>query len=69
MVCFLAASTPFRIRVNFDEDEYRTNKVPATKDADATDGEFAVLPGGIIGKSIFLYIRIEELITKHIKKD
>merc|ERR1712122_44665 len=46
------ASAPFRIRVNFDEDEYRTNKDPTIADADSTDGEFAVRPGGIIGFSL-----------------
>jgi len=49
------ASAPFRIRVNFDEDEWRTNAVPATAsnaDAAANDGEFAVRPGGIIGFSL-----------------
>merc|ERR1712154_186050 len=49
------ASAPFRIRVNFDEDEWRTNKVPTTAtnpDAAANDGEFAIRPGGIIGFSL-----------------
>merc|ERR1712038_1758407 len=51
------ASTPFRIRVNFDEDEWRTEKTAqiadSTADATAdTGGEFAVRPGGIIGFSL-----------------
>jgi len=46
------ASAPFRIRVNFDEDEFRTNADPAIIDTDATDGEFATRPGGIIGFSL-----------------
>ena len=50
---FLAASAPFRIRVNFDEDEYRTNKDPTIVDTDSTDGEFLIRPGGIIGKTMF----------------
>ena len=56
-MCFLAASAPFRIRVNFDEDEWRTEKtaqiVDATADNGAAGGEFAVRPGGIIGKAIY----------------
>merc|ERR1712088_1101678 len=36
------ASAPFRIRVNFDEDEYRTNKDPTIVDTDSTDGEFLI---------------------------
>jgi len=46
------ASAPFRIRVNFDEDEYRTNKDPTIVDTDSTDGEFLIRPGGIIGFSL-----------------
>jgi len=51
------ASAPFRIRVNFDEDEFRTEKTGQIIDTDSTGaagtgGEFAIRPGGIIGFSL-----------------
>jgi len=50
------ASTPFRIRVNFDEDEWATEPTAQIADtmADgaAIGGEFAIRPGGIIGFSL-----------------
>jgi len=50
------ASAPFRIRVNFDEDEFRTEKTGQIADADSTaaitGGEFLIRPGGIIGFSL-----------------
>jgi len=46
------ASAPFRIRVNFNEDEYRTDKTGQTIDSDYTDGEFLKRPGGIVGFSL-----------------
>ena len=53
----LAASAPFRIRVNFDEDEFRTEKTGQIVDQDSTaaiiGGEFLIRPGGIIGKAIY----------------
>merc|ERR1719270_1253515 len=45
-------SAPFKVRVNFDENEFRSNADPAIVDTNATDGEFAVQPGGIIGFSL-----------------
>lgn len=47
-----STSVPFMVRVNFDENEFRTNTNAATDDTDATDGEFLVRPGGIIGFSL-----------------
>jgi len=46
------ASVPFRIRVNFDEDEFRTEKTAQIADTNAKDGEFITRPGGIIGFSL-----------------
>jgi len=46
---------PFKVRVNFDENEYFTNADPTIIDVaanGATGGEFAVRPGGIIGFSL-----------------
>merc|ERR1719394_34095 len=51
-VSVCTASAPFRIRVNFDEDEFRTNADPAKDDATTMDGEFLSRPGGIIGFSL-----------------
>merc|ERR1719414_711820 len=51
-VSVCTASAPFRIRVNFDEDEFRTNADPAVPDATTMDGEFLSRPGGIIGFSL-----------------
>jgi len=54
IVSVCTTSVPFRVRVNFDENEFRTNKDadPAKIDTDGTDGEFAKRPGGIIGFSL-----------------
>jgi len=46
------SNAPFKVRVNFDENEFATNANPATIDTAATDGEFATRPGGIIGFSL-----------------
>jgi len=45
-------SLPFRVRVNFDSDEFNTNTNVAIIDSDASDGEYATRPGGIIGFSL-----------------
>lgn len=50
---FLATSVPFKVRVNFDENEFRSNANPATIDTNAQDGEFNIQPGGIIGMVMF----------------
>jgi len=46
------SNAPFKVRVNFDENEFAPNANPATIDTDATDGEFVNRPGGIIGFSL-----------------
>jgi len=46
-------SVPFKVRVNFDENEKAADPTNAgTADTNATDGEFATRPGGIIGFSL-----------------
>lgn len=53
-VTVCTSSVPFKIRVNFDENEFdpqQGNDVAKT-DADATKGEFGTRPGGIIGFSL-----------------
>jgi len=46
------SNAPFKVRVNFDENEFAPNANPATIDTAATDGEFVNRPGGIIGFSL-----------------
>jgi len=46
------SSTPFRIRVNFDQDEFRTNMDPTIADTAAAEGDFFGRPGGILGFSL-----------------
>jgi len=46
------SNAPFKVRVNFDENEFATNADPTIADTAATDGEFATRPGGIIGFSL-----------------
>ena len=45
----LARSLPFRVRVNFDSDEFRTNTDASIDDTDAATGEYQTRPAGIIG--------------------
>ena len=45
------------MRVNFDENEFRTNTNAAIVDTNAKDGEFLTRPGGIIG-TIFYKMNI-----------
>ena len=47
---FLASVTPFRVRVNFDENEHPPNAIAATDDTAYNDGECLLRPGGIVGK-------------------
>ena len=58
-----ATSVPFKVRVNFDENEFRSNANPATIDSNAQDGEFLVQPGGIIGMTILRMNAYTMLIT------
>ena len=50
---FAASSTPFRVRVNFDQDEFRTNMDPTIADTSAAEGDFFGRPGGFLGILIF----------------
>jgi len=45
-------SVPFRVRVNFNENEHIKSDNSMEADVDATDGEFNTRPGGIIGFSL-----------------
>ena len=49
---FLASSVPFRIRVNFNEDEFRKDNTPNGDEAGAGEGDFFGRPGGIMGNYI-----------------
>jgi len=44
--------TPFKVRVNFDENEHPPNAIAATDDTAYNDGECLLRPGGIIGFSL-----------------
>ena len=48
----LASSVPFRIRVNFNEDEFRKDNTPNGVEAGAGEGDFFGRPGGIMGNYI-----------------
>ena len=50
---FAASSTPFRVRVNFDQDEFRTNMDPTIADTSAAEGDFFGRPGGFLGILIY----------------
>ena len=43
---------PFRIRVNFNEDEFRKDNTPNGVEAAAGQGDFFGRPGGIMGNYI-----------------
>jgi len=46
------SSVPFRIRVNFNEDEFRKDNTPNGVEAAAGQGDFFGRPGGIMGFSL-----------------
>jgi len=46
------SSVPFRIRVNFNEDEFRKDNTPNGDEAAAGQGDFFGRPGGIMGFSL-----------------
>lgn len=49
----LASVAPFKVRVNFDENEHPANVDPSIDDSNYQDGECNLRPGGIIGISFF----------------
>jgi len=46
------SSAPFRIRVNFNEDEFRKSNMPADPEVADNEGDFFNRPGGIMGFSL-----------------